>query len=67
MVGDTKSAPILDGIRGAPPHDRKAITRLLLICSELIESYPEILEMDLNPVIVHESGLSVVDTRIILK
>jgi acetyltransferase len=32
-----------------------------------VEAYPEIVEMDLNPVIVHEKGLSVVDARIILK
>ena len=31
------------------------------------EFYPEIREMDLNPVIVHERGLTVVDVRIILK
>ena len=67
MIEETKSYPILNGVRGTPPYDKKAITRLLLLCSEIVESYPEIAEMDLNPVIVHETGLSVVDARIILK
>ncbi len=67
MLEETKSAPILGGVRGQKPSDKKALTKLLLICSELIESYPEIREMDLNPVIVHESGATVVDARIILK
>ena len=67
MVRETKSHPILKGVRGAPPRDEKALINLLLICSEVIESYPDIEEMDLNPVIVHEKGLTVVDARIILK
>jgi acetyltransferase len=38
-----------------------------VLCSDIVESYPEIEEMDLNPVIVHEEGLSIVDARIILR
>jgi acetate---CoA ligase (ADP-forming) len=66
MMEETKSYPILNGIRGNPPYDKKAVVNLLLLCSDMIESYPEIQEMDLNPVIVHENGLSLVDARIIL-
>jgi acetyltransferase len=32
-----------------------------------VESYPEIQEMDFNPIILYENGLDVVDARIILK
>jgi acetate---CoA ligase (ADP-forming) len=67
MIENTKSFPILDGVRGGPASDKKAIKKLLLLCSDIIEAYPEIEEMDLNPVIVHEKGLSIVDARIILK
>ena len=67
MIDETRSAPILNGVRGQPPSDKKAIKQTLLMVSEIIESYPEIEEMDLNPVIVHEQGVSVVDARIILK
>ncbi len=67
MIEDTRSSVILDGVRGQPGYDKKALKKLLLICSELIESYPEIEEMDLNPVILHQQGLNVVDARIILK
>jgi acetyltransferase len=66
LIDDTQSHPILDGVRGTPPADRKALQKLLVLCSELVESYPEIEEMDLNPVIVHNDGLSIVDARIIL-
>jgi len=67
MINEIKSSPILDGIRGMPPADKKSIIDLLMTVSEVIESYPQIQEMDLNPVIVHEDGLSIVDARIILK
>ncbi len=67
MINEIKSVKLLDGFRGQPPIDRKAIKRLLLTVSEIIGSYPEIQEMDFNPVIAYEEGLNVVDARIILK
>lgn len=67
MMAETKSYPILEGARGRAPSDKKALENLLLVCSDMIEAYPDIAEMDLNPVIVYEKGLSVVDARIILK
>lgn len=67
MLKEIKAFPILDGVRGRPPCDKKALSELMLICSEIIEAYPEIQEMDLNPVIVYENGLNIVDARIILK
>ena len=67
MIAETQSYPILDGVRGKPGYDKEALLDLLVQCSELIEAYPDIEEMDLNPVIVHEKGLSIVDARIILK
>jgi acetyltransferase len=67
MVREIRSVRLLDGFRGSPPYDKKAIERLLMTVSEVIESYPEIKELDLNPVIVHEHGLKIADARIILK
>jgi acyl-CoA synthetase (NDP forming) len=67
LVQETKSSAILDGVRGAAAVDKNALIRLLLTCSELMEAYPEITEMDLNPVIVHPEGCTVVDARILLK
>jgi acetyltransferase len=67
MVEETKSFPLLNGARGKPKMDQKALRKLLMLCSEIVEAYPDIEEMDLNPVIMHEKGLSIVDARIILK
>ena len=67
MLKDTHSHILLDGVRGQKGYDKKSLRKLISMCSELIESYPEIEEMDLNPVILYEKGLDVVDARIILK
>ena len=67
MIEETKSFPILSGSRGKPPLDKRAITKLLLRCSEIVVAYPAIQEMDLNPVIVHQEGITIVDARVILK
>ena len=67
MINEIKASPILDGYRGRPPADKKALRKLLLTCSEVVGAYPEIREMDLNPVVVYENGVAVVDARIILK
>lgn len=67
MVTEIRSAPILNGVRGQPPVDHDALVELLLTVGEVVEAYPEILEMDLNPVIVRPDGLDVVDVRVILK
>ncbi len=67
MIEEIKASVILNGYRGRPPMDKKALTKLLLICSEVIEAYPDIKEMDLNPVTVYEEGVAIVDARIILK
>ncbi len=67
MISETNSSVLLDGVRGQKGYDKKTLRKLLSMCSELIESYPEIEEMDLNPVLLYAQGLDVVDARIILK
>jgi acetyltransferase len=66
MIEDTRSSVLLNGVRGRPGYDKKSLQKLISICSELIEAYPEIQEMDLNPVMLYHQGLSIVDARIIL-
>ncbi len=66
MIEETKSAPILKGVRGNKACDQKALVNLLLLVSEIVEAYPDIEEMDLNPIILHNEGATIVDARIIL-
>jgi acetyltransferase len=66
MVDGIRGARLLHGYRGAKPADVGAIRRLLLQVSEFVARRPEIEELDLNPVIVHEKGLQIVDARVVL-
>jgi len=66
MVEEIKGYKILTGIRGEQPKDIDAIKDILVRLSEIVIDNPEIKEIDLNPVIVHEKGASIVDSRVIL-
>ncbi len=67
MVKEIKGYKILTGIRGEKPKDIAAIKDILVRLSEIVIDNPEIKEIDLNPVIVHEKGASIVDSRVILR
>jgi acetate---CoA ligase (ADP-forming) len=66
MIDETRGAKLLAGVRGSRPADVPALRRLLVEVSDLVARHGEIDEMDLNPVIVHEKGLTVVDARVVL-
>jgi len=64
MVRSLKSAPLLEGYRGRPPADTRALRDALLRLSLLVEACPAIQEVDLNPVRVLRRGLVVLDARV---
>ncbi len=66
MIDETRGAKVLQGVRGGRPADVAALARLLVQVSDLVARHGEIEQMDLNPVIVHEKGLAVVDSRVVL-
>jgi len=66
MVRSIKAYQLLEGWRGAKPSDIKALEELLLRVSALVEDFPQIMEMDLNPLKALERGYAVVDARIML-
>jgi acetyl coenzyme A synthetase (ADP forming)-like protein len=65
MVAALRSAPLLDGYRGAPAGDRQALLSIIRSISALVEIVPEITELDLNPVKVLPPGQGaiVIDAR----
>lgn len=67
MISEIKGKYVLEGARGMPAVDIEALVDLLLNISSICEAYPEIKELDLNPVIAHERSYSVVDARIIVQ
>lgn len=66
MIEAIRSRPILDGVRGAPASDRAAIADALRRIAQLAADYPEIAELDINPVLSLESGCVAVDARVAL-
>ena len=66
MIHEIKSLPLLTGYRGQPAVDLAALERTLLQVSALAEAYPEIKELDLNPVFAYPDGCLAVDARVVL-
>jgi hypothetical protein len=64
LVGSGKAGKLVDGWRGAPPADRAALAELLHRLSQLAVDFPEIAELDLNPVLAGPYGCVAVDSRI---
>jgi acyl-CoA synthetase (NDP forming) len=67
MIKEIKGYKILTGIRGGKPKDTGAIRNILARLSDVAVDNPEIMEIDLNPVIVHDKGASIVDSRMIIE
>ena len=64
LVRMPRAAPLLSGYRGAEPVDMDAVEDLLLRVSELADDRPEVLAVTLNPVLVGQLGLAVLDARV---
>jgi len=66
MVDEIRSAALLRGARGEKGSDIEAIVNAVLVVSQLVTDFPEILEMDINPLKVGEvgEGAVAVDARI---
>ena len=64
MMRDIRGAPILDAIRGLPPVNRDAVAGVLRRLSQLALDFPEIEELDVNPLLVTGSGVVAVDGRV---
>ena len=66
MIASTNAAALLSGCRGCAAKDVSALAAAIAKFSQLPFLYPDIQEMDLNPVFVYEDGVTVADVRVIL-
>ncbi len=66
MIDGIAAAEILRGVRGADPVDREALAAIIQNVSRLVDDFPEISEMDLNPVFARKDGATAVDVRIVV-
>src|SRR6478609_4630859 len=66
MLDGIQAAEILKGVRGAKPVNREALQDTIVRVSQLVTDFPEISEMDLNPVFASDEGAIAADVRIVL-
>ena len=64
MVASLRAAPLLDGYRGAPKVDRRALVTVLEQIARVAEEVPELVELDLNPILVSPDGALAVDCKV---
>ncbi|MEW2544570.1 acetate--CoA ligase family protein [Streptomyces sp. NPDC047002] len=66
MLDGIRAAEVLRGVRGGAAVDRAALADLIVRVSRLAADFPEIAEIDLNPVFATDSGVMAADVRVIL-
>ena len=67
MLEEIQGRKMIEGYRGMPKVDVEELTSLMMKVSNLIEEFPQIQEMDLNPIVATSDGLKAIDARIILE
>src|SRR5437588_1411345 len=65
MLDGVAAAEILKGVRGAQAVNREALADVIINVSQLVSDFPEISEMDLNPVFATPKGATAADVRIV--
>ncbi len=69
MIGEIRAHALLDGVRGKPPMDKEAILDTIMRIGQLVQDFPEIAELDINPLMVypHGQGAIAIDMRLVLQ
>ncbi|MFH1117825.1 MAG: acetate--CoA ligase family protein [Pseudomonadota bacterium] len=67
MIRELPGSEILSGVRGMPPVDMEALKDAILRVAELMVDFPEISRIDVNPIVVSNTGAIAVDARIFLE
>jgi acetyltransferase len=66
LVSHTRVSKLLAGYRNRPPADMDAICRTLIQVSHLVTDIPEIVELDINPLLADSRGVIALDARVVL-
>jgi acetyltransferase len=67
LMESTRVYSLLQGYRNKPGANLELLEEMIIRLSQLLEDFPEIIELDMNPVIVQEGRPCAVDARVILK
>jgi acyl-CoA synthetase (NDP forming) len=66
MINGIAAAEVLNGVRGAAAVDKDALAAIIETVSILAADFPEIAELDLNPVLARPDGAVALDVRVLL-
>src|SRR5690606_31833492 len=66
MLDGIQATEMLKGVRGSDPVDREALSGMIVRVSQLVSDFPEISELDLNPVFASKDGAIAADVRIMV-
>jgi acetate---CoA ligase (ADP-forming) len=68
MLSEIRASALLEGVRGQPPADKESIVDTLLRIGQLVLDFPEIVELDINPLMVYPQGEGAIaiDMRLVL-
>jgi acetyltransferase len=66
MIGSLKTSALLEGVRGEAGIDKPGMIDVILRLSQLVTDFPQIQEMDMNPVMAFSDKIVAVDARIAL-
>jgi acetyltransferase len=64
MIARTRISRLLSGFRGRPPVNLDALANALVSVSRLMLDHPEVVELDINPLLVDADGIIAVDARV---
>jgi acetyltransferase len=66
MMEETKVYRLLKGWRNAPAVDLKKLDETVLMFSQLLVDFPQIKEIDINPLLINEKEATILDARIVV-
>ena len=64
MIARTRISKLLQGFRGRPPVNMEALAGALVSVSRLMLDHPEIVELDINPILADAEGVIAIDARV---
>jgi acetyltransferase len=64
MLDDIRAGPLLRGARGREPADEDEIVESIQRLSQLVQDFPAILELDINPLVAGPDGATAIDVRL---
>jgi len=67
MIKEIESYPLLEGVRGEKRKDIESVVDAIYRIGMLVTKFDEIQELDINPLMVYEKGVKVIDARISIK